>query len=328
MIRVYKTFEISDDLWAQIADGFNESFEGHSTTSQSLKESFYVRNQWGYAYHAVASEDNTGELIGFTTYTPNLYMDNLKILVSGSSFVRKKFRKDIFVFLDMINELKDKCSEEGFVVGLGVSNHNSLEYSLKFLGGILVGYLDYYILPVNISKCLRKKCIQPFNGISRFFAKMYLELMSITSMIHNAKEKQVKYALLSDEDYLNARFPASIYKKYEKGNCCAYFRIVEETEANNVRTAYLLDFRENGVRTKKALTKAVRFIVKNEICDAVMFVGWLRLKQHVLIKVPKRFIPKPLPLTYGPLNKKDKKIYEDMSDMNNWNFSLMNFDVR
>lgn len=324
MIQVLKTFEISDSLWQQIADGFNESFEGHHVTPESLKSGFYVRNQWGYAYHAI-DFDESGDIRGFNTFTPTLYMNDMKVLVSGSSFVKQKYRKDVFVFFDMVQALKKKGSEEGFVLSIGVPNKNSFNYSLKILKASFVGYLDYYILPRNISLCIRISSLRFFDGLSRLFATIYISSQILISNIINTKERNVKYALVVDDEYYQARFGTGGYRKYEKGQYFAYYCIVDE---GGIQTAYLLDFREGKERTKRAMAKAVKFILQNEKPDAVLFVGLLHLSQHVLLKVPERFVPKPLPLTCSILNKTDKGNFSDVTDVRNWNFSLMNFDVR
>lgn len=325
MIKVYKTFEIGDNLWQMIADGFNESFEGHHVTVESLKNGFSIRNQWGYAYHAVAFDDATGEIKGFNTYTPSLYKNQLKLFIGGSAFVRKKYRKDIFIFFDMIEALKEKGIEEGFVAALGVPNHNALDYSLKFFGATLIGFLDYYILPRNISRCVRKPWLFPINWLTRCLTTFYVDFQYLLSNLWNNQEIEPKYSLVVDDEYLNARFADSCYIKYIENKFTAYFRIVYE---NGVKVAYLMDFREDRARTKRALVKAVRFIIKTKEPDAILFVGFLRMKQHVLLKVPKRYIPKPLPFVYGTFTKADRERYKDMKDMNNWNYSLMNFDVK
>lgn len=325
MIKVYKTFEIDDSLWQQIADGFNESFEGHSATIDTLKNGFSIRNQWGYAYHAVAFDDITGKVMGFNTYTPNLYKNHIKVFIAGSTFVKEKYRKDIFIFYDMISALKERGIEDGFQVGLGVPNHNSLDYSIKFLGATLVGFLDYYMLPRNVSKCLHKSWLYPINWLTSCLSDLYVDLQLLLSRIWNNVENESKYSLVVDEAYLKARFADSCYIKFEDESVSAYFRVFDESGA---KVVYLMDFRENGLRTKRALAKTVRFIRKKENPDAIFFVGLLRLRQHVLLKLPKKLIPKPLPLTFGVFKKSDKKRFEDMKDISNWNFSLMNFDVR
>lgn len=325
MIKVYKTFEISDELWKQIADGFNECFEGHRATVDSLKHGFCIRNQWGYAYHAVAFDDATGEVMGFNTDTPTLYEDKIKIFVSGSSFVRKKYRKDVFIFFDMMRALKEKGIEEGIQIGLGVSNKNSLNYGIKFLGATLVGYLDYFMLPRNISKCIHKTWLVPIDWLTRLFSDAYIELENLLTKFMNYSEIKSKYSLVTDEDFFKVRFADPCYQRFEKDDFLAFFRIYNEDGA---KVAYLMDFRENGERTSRALAKAVRYISRTSKPDAILFVGLLNLKQHVLLKVPTKLVPKPLPLTYSVYNKSDKEKFEDMQDISNWNFSLMNFDVR
>lgn len=325
MIKVYKTFEIDDSLWQKIADGFNESFEGHHVTVNSLKYGFSIRNQWGYAYHAVAFDDNTGEIMGFNTYTPNLYKNQIKVFIAGSTFVREKYRKDIFIFYDMICALKEKGVEEGFQVGLGVPNHNSLDYSIKFLGATLVGFLDYYMLPCNISKCLHKTWLSPVNWLTRYMSNLYVNLHIILSKISNNVEIESKYSLAVDDTFLEKRFADSCYIKYQEKNVSAYFRIYDE---HGAKVVYLMDFREKGLRTKLALIKAVKYIIKSKNPDAILFVGFLKLRQHVLLKIPKKYIPKPLPLTFGVFKNSDFEQFNDMKDISNWNFSLMNFDVR
>lgn len=325
MIKVYKTFEISDALWKQIAKGFNESFEGHHATVDSLKHGFCIRNQWGYAYHAVAFDEATGEVMGFNTDTPTLYEGDIKIFVSGSSFVRKKYRKDIFIFFDMMRALKEKGIEEGIQIGLGVSNKNSLNYGIKFLGATFVGYLDYYMLPRNVSKCVHKTWLSPIDWLTRWFSCVYIGIENLLTKFINHSEIISKYTLVVNEDYFKVRFPESSYMKFEKEDFLAFFRIYNE---NGVKVAYLMDFRESGVRTSRALAKAVRYIINTTKPDAILFVGLLKLKQHVLFKVPTKLVPKPLPLTYSIYNKSDKERFKDMQDINNWNFSLMNFDAR
>ena len=140
----------------------------------------------------------------------------------------------------------------------------------------------------------------------------------------NSKEKEVHYRMQHDKESVEARFKGP-YKHFYQGDVEAYYRIVDE---DGINTAYLMDFREQGKRTTKALIKSVLYITQYEHPDAILYVGLLRLGQCVLFKVPKRFVPKVLPFTCCVLDKKKADQYKDIWDANNWNFSLMNFDVR
>lgn len=322
-IEIYKTFEINDQLWKEITNGFNESF-GKSLNDNSLKNSFCTSNSLGYAFHAVAFSDDNN-VVGFNTYSPTFYNDNLNVLVSGSTYVKKEYRKDIFIFYDMISALRKKGKEEGFHVTVGVPNSNSKDYAIKFLKAIYIGDLDYYILPLKISSCFNKPFIRPLDFLCKPFLLSHLYLQLFLSKHFNSKEKAVKYMMLSDKEHLKQRFKNPHYKLYTEKNISAYYRIIIE---NHTRTAYLMDFRQSEIRTKYALAKAVKYIVDTERPDAILFVGFLHLQQTILFKVPKRFIPKPLPMTYYILDKANKEKYSDMNDASNWNFSLMNFDAR
>lgn len=323
MIKVYKTFEIDDNLWCQITKGFNESFD-LNLCNNSLKTGFCISNPLGYAFHAVAFADD-GDVMGFNTFTPTFYQNDIKVLVSGSSYVKKKYRKDIFIFYDMVMALREKGREEGFHVTVGVPNKNSRKYAVKVLKNKYVADLNYYILPYNISKCIDKPLLTPLNYVNRLLCITHVALQYVWTKFFNATEKEVKYVMLSDSESLDIRFRQSTYKKYNDGRITAYYRIVQENHTNAV---YLMDFRENGKRTRYSLSKAVWFILKHLKPDIILFVGFLHLEQNILFKVPHKFVPKPLPMTYYILDKSNEQRFRDMAYAESWNFSLMNFDAR
>jgi hypothetical protein len=161
-----------------------------------------------------------------------------------------------------------------------------------------------------------------FSGV---FSRVYVSCQVLLSFLFNSEEKEAKYSLVVNEEFYKVRFSNSIYQKYVESNYFAYYHLVDE---DGIKTAYVMDFREKDKRTKRALAKTVKHIVGKEQVDAILYVGFLRLSQHVLFKVPKKFVPKPLPLTYSVFDKSKKEDFSDMADKNNWDFSLMNFDVR
>lgn len=322
-LKVYKSYEISDSLWQMITEGFNEAFDSDRTVDQ-MRDGFFLYNQFGYGYHAVALSDE-GELMGYNVFSPSLYKNGLKVVVSGSTYVRNKFRNNEMLFLDMVNALRSKCLSDGFQVEVGVPNNNSRKFAIKVLKYRYVADLNYYVLPIRVSKMLDKKNLLIFDAFSLAFSFVLWLFSWILSVFINAKEKSAKYELLLDDTFFSVRFPQGKYQNYLNGRYSAYYRIYEE---NNARVIYLLDFRENGNRTFRGLVKAVRHIMKNDRPDAIMFVGFLRLFQTLLLRVPDKFVPKRLPFTCRIMDSKFKEEYEDMAEDKNWNFSLINFDVR
>lgn len=325
MIKIFKTFEICDDLWEEVVEGFNESFEGYDITIETLKNGYYISNQLGYAYHAIDFDDETGEIRGFNSYTPSFYKNGLNVFVSGTTFVRKKYRKDIFIFGDLLTALRKNAKELGFQIEIGVPNHNSREYAKKFLKTIYIADLDYYILPIRISRCLNKNKLSFLDSFTKGLSILHIYFQNTLSFFVNFKAKTAKYSLIDDDVFYEKRFRNKYYSKYQEGMFSAYYRLYKE---DNALVAYIMDAREKQIITSRALSRTVKYIIKNDNPDAIMYVGTLRIAQFSLFKVPKKLIPKPLPLTYYVLDKKYKEKYKDMSDMNNWNFSLMNFDVR
>jgi hypothetical protein len=322
-IKVFKTYEITDDLWEKIAEGFRESFLVE-TTAKQLKNSFCIRNQLGYGYHAVALTED-GDVAGYNVFSPTFYKNGIKVVVSGSTYVRPKYRRtNELLFMDMIKVLRKEAAEEGYHIDIGVPNNNSRHFSLRVLKTRYIGDLDYFILPYKVSKCINKPSLNFIDTIISVMLRLHLFLQSIWTLLFNAKEKEVKYEMLTEPEDLTARFKGP-YNHIEHNGIDAYYRVQYE---DGKKVVYIMDFREKGIRTARSLNHSVRTIIKKEQPDAVLFVGLLRLRQCSLFKVPQSKVPKPLPIVYYVLDKENKDCYSDMDDINNWNFSLMNFDVR
>ena len=322
-IKVLKTYEISNNLWRQISEGFNESF-GLCESPERMKRAFCTCNRLGYGYHAIALSDE-GELMGYNVFSPVFYKNGINTVVSGSTYVRPKFRVHEMLFMNMVQALRKAVIADGFDVEIGVPNHNSEKFAIKILKFKPVAELNYYILPFNLSRSLNKPKLKFVDGIIRMISKFHLACQVVISELSNFKEKEVKYDLDLKDNYWAHRFGGGEYKQYSYGDYHAYWLPYNE---NGAKAVYLMDFRKGNVRTYRALVKAIRAIVQQVDVDMILFVGFLQMKQLSLFKCPKRFVPKRLPLTYYVLNKTDRDKYADMQDSMNWNFSLMNFDVR
>ncbi len=104
-------------------------------------------------------------------------------------------------------------------------------------------------------------------------------------------------------------------------NC---YRIVDE---EGVRTAYLIYSRENGTLSFRSLYKGVSHILKHHDIDLILYVGPLSFFQSLFFLVPRKFEPKLLPLTCDLLLPQENS-YNDIWDFSNWDFGLLNYDVR
>lgn len=322
-IRVLKTYEITDEEWSEIVDGYNESFEHHVSVS-SLKNGFCCCNKLGCSYHALAYTDNK-ILMGNTVFTPTFYKGGIKIVVGGNTFIRKDFREDFLLFAKIVSELKKRCAQDDCKAIIAVPNINSRDYAIRINRFVYVADLDYYILPLKPSKIIKNNKIRIIDGLTRLCVKGWVYLNNVVSNIWCFKELERPLSLDIDEDFYNYRFKNDCYRKIEDGDYRFCYRHYDE---DGIDTIYLMDFRYKGTKTSKALNKALKFIIKNDKCDAILFVGFMGMKQTTMIKTPRRFVPKPLPLTYHVIDKNDKELKTMMAKKEAWDFSLMNFDVR
>lgn len=322
-LKIQKTPEISDTQWQQIISGYNESFDLNETLD-TLKEGFCVSNKQGWSYHCFAYSDE-GDLMGYTEFIPTVYVGGLQIAVGGNTFIRKQYRADFMLFAKIVNELKKQCAQDGCKAIVAVPNINSRDYAIRINRFVYVADLDYYILPLDPSKIIKNSKLRIVDGLTRMCLKGWVYLNYAVSNIWCFKEEEKRIRLDIDDDFYNYRFKNDCYKKIEDGDYRFCYRHYDE---DGIDTIYLMDFRYKGTKTSKALNKALKFIVKNDKCDAILFVGFLGLKQTTMIKTPKRFVPKPLPLTYHVIDKNDKELKTMMAKKEAWDFSLMNFDVR
>ena len=324
-IIVKKTHEITATEWQEITHGFNEEFKKEKTAADLLR--FYNSNFKGYSYHGIAKDEH-GVLAGFTAVNPTEYTgangDKFFAGLSGSTFVRKDFRNDIFVFHDVYNALRVACANDGCKVILGVPNKNSFKYVVKLLGFKFLYNLPYYVLPLRVKNIFENKLIKLANGLIYIFIWLYAKFMGFISLLYNPKEKKAAFNIFYSDETYRLRFNES-YKIINENSGQFTYRVYEE---KNIRTAYLFDFRKNGQRSFRALSKAVNHIMATEKIDMIAFVGKLGIKQPLLMQLPKSKEPQPLPLTVDILVAETDACYAAYTKPQNWNFGLMNFDVR
>jgi len=323
-ITVLKTLEIDSLLWDTITNEFNRAFNNNKKQGDLI--SFYQRTPLGYSLHALAFEGE--KLVGYNTIYPYTYTvsgsEDITIGISGGTFVLKEYRKDIFIFKDLSEALWEYGSKMGIVATLGVSNENSFRYAIEFLNTTLISYLPYYVLPIRIGNVFRKAS-RIVNFFSYCTAYVQLALNKLAAFFYDNSERRGTFELkLSDQFYLN-RFGGDKYFSIRTGSLSFYYRIESE---NGIIGAYLFDFRDRGRRTYRGLVKAVDYIMNHHKIDIILFIGNLRIKQGLLFRLPWKFEPQHLPLTYNLTSEDYSYFHETMSIPDNWNFGLMNFDAR
>lgn len=323
-IVVLKTQEITDDVWTQICEGYKVCFDVHHTPEQ-FKQSFSM-SVTGYTLHALKFAENGG-LIGHFYYQPRPYVlkgRKVMLAMGGGIFVMPEYRKDIFVFNELFKALRKESIALGWLAQLGVPNHNALDYCTKINKAKYLGDLNYYILPVHAGTALHHKNAL-LDSLSALYARVWSWLAVEVSSLLNFKEKDKPLHIDDGEDFLNVRLLHENYRFLRNGNIQVAYNLCDE---EGIQTAYIVDCREGGRRSVKALAQGVRHIVTHEKVDAILYVGTMNMCQYVLTKVPKRFVPHRLTLCVDIFEKNDKDLQEVFTSMDNLDYGLLNFDVR
>lgn len=320
-IKICKTNEISDVEWDAYVNGFNTVF------NKEFEKDHFIHKYTafcGYSYHSLLIEGNS-RVVGCVTVIPQRYLKGTKQIVNCLAvdvFILESFRTDPLMLRKMYSQLKELLLKDNVTSVIAVPNDIAYVYWKNIVKWKDVGLIDYWILPVKIESIIPK--LKLLRNISKIFVKFLLLVNLFLSYIYNSSQKISKYELVVDDLYRSNRFNSK-HKTIVKNNIRFTYAIYNE---NGTQTAYLIEVSELNRISYRSLVKAISYIFKNENIDLIVYVGKLKLVQALIIKVPSKFQPKKLPLMCDIINKKNKDLYNDMYDINNWNFGLLNYDVR
>jgi hypothetical protein len=323
-IKVVKSNEIDNKTWQLMTLGFNKSFDRDKATTEFVD--YYQNTIFGYSYHALGYNDD-GELMGSTTVIPQYYSVNGKqelFGLSGGSYVLEEYRKDIFIFYELVTAIRKYCQAEGVKIIVGVPNKNSFRYAVKFLSWNYLMDLDYYAIPFKFGNTINSsKPVSILNLFSKVFFLSLFSFNSFLSLFLKIKANNSPVSIEFNEAYKKIRFKKG-YETATQGDFFIAYKLVVE---KGVKTVYLIEYREKNVRSFKALTFAINQINKKQDFDLVLFIGTFNHFQSYFFKIPFKKQPQRFPLTYDVLGDIDIPL-EIIKKSDNWDFSLVNFDVR
>lgn len=321
IIKTYHTDQISNDLWDSYLNNFNLVFE----KKFDLK---HFRNKYNShkknSYHSFLIANET-DVVGAVSIIPMEYnMGGVKRNVGlvVDLFVLSEYRNDHLVILKLYLELKKLITKSEISIIVAVPNINSIGYFTNILKFKNIGNLNYWILPVNLGniKFNKNKLI---NFLSNLISQINLALNYPLSILVNSSRNKFKISLDLNSNFIKNRFTGP-YKIYNKNNYMIYYRIDIE---DGVNVAYLIYFKYRNKTNYISLWHAVNFIKKNEEIDLILYVGPLPFFQLLLYKVPKFLEPKKLPFVYENLNLASDQT-DIINDFKNWDFGLINYDVK
>lgn len=319
-IKICNTKEWTDKEWESFVSSFYEVFQ-HKFDIEHFKHKYYATID-GYSYHALLLNDE-GVVVGNISIIPYFYNRNeekVKIGLGADVFIREEFRTDPLMLRRMYKKLTKLLVENGIVAVMAVPNATAYPYWKNVVKWKDVGDIAYWAIPVRVGNVIKKYNF--LNFFSLIYTYLILFISRIINLFVNSKQKNFLYSVNENNSFFDYRFYGD-YHQEKKGDNHTCYRIIDE---EGVKTAYLVYSKEKGCMTFRSLLYGVKQIIKNHKVDLILFVGPIRLFQTLFIHIPHRIEPKRLPLTCDLLTNDER--FQDMLVFSNWDFGLLNYDVR
>lgn len=323
-IRVCKTVEWSGRDWETYAAGFNEVFSKDFPVEYFKHK--YLNTCRGCSCHSLLLDADAGVAGGCTTVLCRYRRAGGEDVLIGlvvDVFIRKAFRTDPLMLLRMYRGLRALLEEEGAAAAVAVPNAAAYPYWKNVVKWLEADRISYWALPVRGGRVLGVKgpAGAALDAASRLFAGC-ARAMSAACALTGAKARGYAYSVCEGDPYYASKFDGADYVKFTDGHTKYVYKVADE---GGVRTGYLLTAEEGGARSFRAFRKAVSAILAEKV-DIVLYVGSVGFFQTLLLRVPRRFEPKPLPLMCDMISRGG--CCRDMLDIRSWDFGLRNYDVR
>ena len=300
-LGTYNTKNLTKRQIIEYTLSFNQAFSQNKEVNFFLKK--YLNSPLDYSFHSFAI--NEKKIVAACTIIPYEYKISEKDVLIGlvvDTFILKEFRKkDPFLLLKMYKSLKSEIRKKELIATVSVPNLNAYNYWKKIVKCRDLMNLNYYII-------LNNKIILNFLQIINKF------------ILRNNSQSQKKIRIVKNKKFYKQRLTFN-HKIYEDDNYRCVFTFHNEKNKN---IAYLIDF-YNTKTNEKDMSSLIFSInnIKNNNADVIIFVGKIDLNQLLLIKIPSFLEPKKLNVIIDNFENHEELLISD-----NWDFGLLNYDVR
>jgi hypothetical protein len=312
-----KTNELSKKEWTEFTSAFNSVFKQHF--SPDYFKTKYYGSSFGYSVHGILFHDN--KIVGMFTAIPRQYIfkeQEITIDLGCDAFILKEHRKDEYFLKQMADEVTTKLKNASIYHFISIPNETAYPY-WKFYGGWKdIGKLNYYIVPLRVSRLLGKYNL--LDSLS-FFAFRTIITCSAFVFPFSKKYRNKIIHLKRDQKYFAQRFNSdyTIRQISDKGSFV--YRFYKE---NNIRTIYLIDcFPLSQANITIALKQIIKETKGN--LDIILFVGKIDNPPFFFLKVPEKSEPRVQPFIGLSFNSTSDN---DFFSIDSWEVSLANFDNR
>lgn len=321
IIEVQTSKDIDSKEWATYQASFNKVFGKDNTIKYFNKK--YLNTIDDKSYHVFLKENNV--IGGACTCIPFEYFiadKKYRIGLMVDVFIEEKFRKDPLFLFRMYNKLKISLIQNKIDCTIAVPNENSYSYWTNIVKWKYIGDIPYHILPVNVGNIFGIK----FKGVFNFLSNLYCRV-SLLFIYGNSVQEKSCVELYRSNSFENHRY-FEFHIRKEIDTTVFHYRIINE---NGIETCYLIDFynkKNQYRRDTESLKLAIKYLLKYEKnIHLIVFVGTRLIPQSPFIKLAKKNEPKQLHLVFDNFSLNDK-VVEKISNIKNWDFGLINYDVR
>ncbi len=312
-ISFFYTSQLTETHWASYTKSFNHVFN-KKFSIQNFKDK-YSNNYKRESYHGFIIDGDA--IVGGCSAIPwqyNYFGKDIIFALFVDAFVHEEYRKNEFALYDAYNLVKDKLREDFIPFIVSVPNAKAYPFWKKLAKWKDIGILPWYVLPIRLGNVIKKTKLL---NISIYFILIYATINLIISYFFRVKRKG-HVSLTMDDSFRKNRFYDKTYIKIK--NTSFLYKIDYEDER---RVVYLLN--ESNFSYAE-LSKAVFKVVIKEKVDIIIYIGKINSFQLALIKLPSFIQPRKFNFCGYEVIKDmvDRKIYS----YNNWDFGLINFDVK
>lgn len=316
-ILVKNTDELLEEEWDEITRAFNFVFKKQFINNHFKTK--YFGSSLGYSVHGILYKNS--QIVGMFSAIPRQYIfkeQEIIIALGCDAFILKEHRKDEYFLKEMADVVTTRLKETGVYHLISIPNKTAYPYWIYYGGWKDIGKLNYYVIPLRVSKLIGK-----YKFLDFFSFLAFKTLIKCSSFFNFSKKKDdKKIHLKRDQKYLDQRYTSVDYS-IRQMSCKSSFvyRIYNE---DNIRTAYLIDC---FPLSKTSITIALKQIIKETKgnIDVILFVGKIDNPPFFFLKVPKKIEPRIQPFIGLSLNN---SIDSDFFSMDSWEISLANFDNR
>ena len=348
----FKTEYDKSDLENMAALGENNYTKQNDIANMPFLEWQCFDNPAGRARVAVATDEDSGEIVGEITQMPMKFRYFGKEIVASclvNSLIKKEYRK-ISLFYQLQVESFDSYKDNAFA--FAVPNPFSYPLFSRLFFCKTVAQLPLLLLPVHPKALVQAKISQGFAKIipnisykgvpchiSQKIAVSLLSADEITVFDAFWEKVKDKYPIMGvrTSDYMTWRYidiPTRDYSIFvaKNGADIEGYCIVRRDELQGIRTGFLMDFLVLPGH-KEAAMALLRHSIAYLNENGVDLIGTLMLphceeyrylKRYGFLNCPEKFLPQPFPLII-----KRNEISEDgrLDEDGNWYLTMGDYDA-